>query len=492
MPIKSRETNPKIYDFPFERVKNQVAGAFRKTGLQGTVADVLTVTGLPKYQVETVLPAVVADCRGQLKVTDSGEILYHFPKGMASQSRKTLWHRFVDWLAKAGTFLFKIWIVVMLIGYFVLFVALIVIALLVSVAVSASRRDDRDSGDGEGLLGLFAVSRIVEFVMLLWMYSGDPVIRTQKKKKPFYKAVFEFVFGAERDPATWGKIERKAVLAWVRKNKGTITLEELIQMTGKSREEANAFVSRLLLEYEGEPMVSDDGTLYYAFPSVMTTSSSEVHDYRLPEQELIPFTRNPSKTNGWIIFFNGFNAVLSLYFLAGSLGGLQARDALSFLYRVVEALGVAGGGTAASVNSGIFWGLGIVPAVYSLLFFGIPALRRWKEAQLNRGIQTNNLRRKVAALTLASPRSIDLAQVQPDSERNAPGKIGPEREALKEALLQDFASPRSVEVTEKAKGGYLFAVPEFERELLDVQKVRQAIDPSKFALGKVVYDSGSD
>ncbi|NNM53801.1 MAG: hypothetical protein HKM05_03665 [Spirochaetales bacterium] len=476
----------KVYDFPYNKVQSQVISAFRKNQRQGTVADVISVTGLPKYQVETVLPAVVNDCRGQMKVTDSGEILYHFPKGMARQSQASKLKQFVNVLAKVGAFLFKIWIVVMLVGYFLLFVLLILVALVASIALSASRRDDRDSGDG--LLGMFAVSRLVEFVLLLWLYSGDPVVRKQKKTKPFYKAVFEFVFGSEPQPEAWGKMERKAVISWAQRNKGLVTLEELMAMTGKSREDANSFVSRLLLEYEGEPQVSDRGTLYYAFPTLMKTSQ-ESREYRLPEEDLIPFTRNPASTNRWIVFFNGFNAVLSVYFLSGSLGWLNPHEAISIVYQVALSLGVSSGASYSGVHNLVFWILGIVPALYSLLFFGIPGLRRLNERRENLLIKLRNFRRKVVARILARPKQIELT-VEPDSERNASGHPGQERQQLQESILREVADQRPVEVIGEAPHFY-FAVPELEAEQFDLDKIRAQVDPSKFSLGKVVFDSGS-
>ena len=476
----------KVYDFPYGKVQSQVIGAFRKNQLKGTVADVITATGLPKYQVETVLPAVVNDCRGQMKVTDSGDILYHFPKGMARQSRTSKFKQFLKGLATVGAFLFKIWIVVMLIGYFILFVLLILVALLASIALSANRRDDRDSGDG--LLGMFAVSRLLEFVLLLWLYSGDPVVRTQKKKKPFYKAVFEFVFGIERQPDSWGKVERKAVISWVQRNKGLITLEELMAMTGKSREEANSFVSRLLLEYEGEPLVSDRGTLYYAFPNLLKTSQDS-REYRLPEEDLIPFTRNPSSTNRWIIFFNGFNAVLSLYFFSGSLGMLNPHEAISIVYQVAMALSVSSGLSQVGAHNLLLWVLGVIPAIYSVLFFGIPGLRRLRERRENLWIKLRNFRRKVVSRILARPKQIELT-VEPDSARNAPGKPGQDRQKLQEDMLRDLADQRSIEVIGEAPS-LKYAVPELEAEQFDLDKVRAKVDPSQFALGKVVFDTES-
>jgi hypothetical protein len=485
------ETTKKVYDFPFDQVRTQVTSALKKHGNRGTVADVVGLSGLPKHQVEAVLPAVVADCRGQMAVTESGEILYKFPQGLSNPER-SLGKKLLHWTGKALAALFKAWILVMLVGYFVLFVVILLVALIASIALSFMRRDDdRDGAEIGGFLGGMMVSRILEFFLVLWLYSGDPYERQQKKKKPFYKAVFEFVFGVEDKPEVRAKMERKAFVSLVRRNNGTVSLEELMALTGKSRAEADAFVSRLMLEFEGEPRVSDQGTLSFFFPGLLLTSGAADRPYILADQPLIPFTRNPSKTNNWIIFLNGFNIVFGIYFLAFGLQGVDrvvaAGDNLSFVYLVMVALVTAFGHvTESSANFWITTVLGIVPALYSAFFFGIPLVRRWREGIKNLAVKTANLRRRVVAAALGRPLEIRLDQVESDSELSAPGKPA-DRLALKESLLRDLAGDRSIEV--KSSSPLVYAVPDLEREKSDLEQIRRTTDLSKYAIGKVVFDT---
>ena len=485
------DANKKVYDFVFDKVRGQVATALRRHGNQGTVADIVGLSGLPKYQVESVLPAVVADCRGQMAVTESGEIIYRFPQGL-SNPEKSLGKRFLRAAAMVLKAFFKGWIVVMLVGYFALFVLILVASILVSIALSFAKRDgDRDDSGG-GIFGFFLVSRVMEWFLLLWLYSGDTLERQRKKKKPFHKAVFEFVFGVQESPEVRARMERKAFISFVRENRGSISLEELMAITGKSRQEADAFVSRLMLEFEGEPRVSDAGTLSFFFPSVLLTSGAPERPYRLDDKELIPFSRNPPKTTNWIVFLNGFNVVFGVYFLVYSLQGVPAvqasGDNLSLVYLITVALGSRLGGLDPStVNAWVFGVLGLVPALYSALFFGIPAVRRWREQAKNLVIKTNNFRRKLISRVLATPTAIRLDQVEPDTEKNAPGKPGPEREALKERLLRDLAGGRQVNVQGEAP--FVYAIPDLEREKADLAEIRRTTDLSKLTLGKVVFDS---
>jgi len=485
------ETTKKVYDFAFDKVRDQVANALRRHGNRGTVADVVGLSGLPKYQVETVLPVVVSECRGQMAVAESGDILYKFPQGL-SNPEKSLGKKLLKWAAVALAALFKVWIMIMLVGYFALFVIILLAALVVSIALSfAKRGDDRDDSGG-GILGFYMVTRVFEFFLFLWLYSGDPYQRQRKRSKPLHRAVFEFVFGVEDKPEVRATMERKAFVSLVRQNKGTVSLEQLMLVTGKSRAEADAFISRLMLEFEGEPRVTDAGTLNFFFPGLLKTSGTAERPYVLADRELIPLTRNPPKTNNWIMFLNGFNIVFGVYFLAFGLQGFQAvqaaGDNLGILYLITGAIvSRLAGLDPVATNSWITGVLGVVPVLYSAFFFGIPMVRRWREGQKNLKIKIDNLRRKVVSAVLARPTEIHLDQVQPTDEKNAPGKPGPQREALKEALLQDLAGERSVDV--KSMDPPVFAIPDLEREQKDLEEVRRTTDLSKLAIGKIVFDT---
>ncbi len=483
-------TTKKVYDFDFEKVRSQMTGALRRHGNQGTIADVIGLSGLPKYQVESVFPALVADCRGQMAVTESGEVLYRFPKGFAIPQR-SWWKKLLHGGAKALAVLFKAWILVMLVGYFALFLLILLVSIAVSIALSFSRRDD-DRDSGGGVMGFFLVSRVLEWFTILWLYSGDPLERQAKRRKPFHRAVFEFVFGVEDNADVRERMERKAFVSFIRENRGVISLEELMALTGRSREEADALVSRLMLEFDGEPRVSEAGTLNFFFPGLLLTSGQAPRPYVLADQELIPFTRNPSRTNGWIIFLNGFNVVFGLYFLSFGLQGVQAvqasGDNLSLIYLVSLALVSALGHLDLNAANGwLLTVLGWIPALYSGFFFGIPLVRRLRENRRNLLIKLKNFRRKVVRLVLKNPAEVHLEQVVPASELDAPGKPGPQREALKEQLLRETAGERAIDVS--GTGPYVYSIPDLEREKSDLEFVRKSTDLSKLSIGKVIFDT---
>jgi len=92
------------------------------TAVAVTVADVSAASALPLSAVRELLPKAADEFSAHLQVTQSGEILYVFPPGFKSRYRG--FGIFLEKAAricfsaikKIAVLLFKIWIVVMLIG----------------------------------------------------------------------------------------------------------------------------------------------------------------------------------------------------------------------------------------------------------------------------------------------------------------------------------------------------------------------------------------
>lgn len=331
-------TVPKVYDFPMAKVEDKLVSFLKTRRGESTVADMISGTGLPKYQVEQAAKVVLDEYAGRLKVTESGELEYYFPAGMRSTvhglgpSVRRFWKSFTRRTARVLSFLFKIWIVAMLVGYFVAFVAIGVLAIVASVAASAAGRggrDDRSRGGGGGFGGMFLAMQLLDLILRMWFWSSilgaNNTRRKPREGRAFYKSVFGFVFGDGDPNKGWEETERKHIISYIQGNKGVITLEELMAMTGREADDANALMNRLLLEFEGEPGVTDNGTLIYSFPELMRTARSaqgalgHVKMETGPVKMPVAFSANKSRTNGWIIFFNTFNLVFGTYFLAISL-----------------------------------------------------------------------------------------------------------------------------------------------------------------------------
>jgi len=516
----------KVYDFPLARVEDQLVSFLKKARSESTVADMIAGTGLPKYQVEVAAKAVLDEYAGRLKVTESGELLYYFPAGMRSTRRgagpalRRFWKAFSRASLAVLSLLFKIWIVAMLVGYFVVFLAIAVAAVVFSVAASAaSRGNSRDSGGsrggGGGFGGMYLVIRLFELVIRMWFWSsllnsaGGGRGRPQKPPgRPFYKSVFGFVFG-EGDPNKgWDEEERRYIISYIRAHKGVLTLEELMALSGRDIDGANALVNRLLLEYEGEPGVTDDGTVVYSFPELMRTSSTDDSRVGLVSmldpavKRLVPFSDNKPRTNGWIIFFNAFNLLFGSYFL-----GISLAQGPVLVERVAQAITAHGAAAATRVGPALYSfvtgmllqagisplpiveiALGVIPVAFSIVFFIVPLLRNARRQRLNDLLRDEALRKRVMAQVLASPARVDPRDVRPTGTpldpRNLPARARRILERIAAALK---AEPVPLE----REGEFAYRFTELERQLADLEKFRKGIDVRRYQVGKTVFDSGA-
>ncbi|MGA2763232.1 MAG: hypothetical protein ABSG17_07700 [Spirochaetia bacterium] len=498
-------TAPKVYDFPMARVEDKLVSFLKRQRGESTIADMISGTALPKYQVEQAAKVVLDEYTGRLKVTESGELLYYFPAGMRSTvngfgpSLARFWKTFARGAARVLSFLFKVWIVVMLVGYFIAFVALGVLAMVASVAASAAGRggrDDRSRGGG-GFGGMYLAMSLLDLILRMWFWSSilgmNDTRRKPREGRAFYKSVFGFVFG-EGDPNEgWEENERKHVISYIQASKGVITLEELMALTGRESDDANALMNRLLLEFEGEPGVTDNGTLIYTFPELMRTSeggraSGSAATQSYPSKRPVLFSANKPRTNGWIIFFNSFNLLFGTYFLVISMtqgAAALARTGPAFYSFTGNLLLNAG------INPLGFLavGLGFVPVAFSIFFFLIPLFRRIRLARQNEAIRTEALRRQVISRVLSSPSRVDAGDLRP------PLGLGPEPKnfaASARRILDRVAAQLKAEpVVEEGTSSFAYRFAEVERELADLEAYRKNVDVRRYDVGKTVFDSGA-
>ncbi len=495
----------KVYQFNMGHVRTRLVDTLKSRREGATIADLVAATGLPAVQVQQGIREVADEYDGHLRVTESGEVLYHFPNGMRSRKRgaAAVARRVVGRAAKATgrvlKWLFKAWITVMLVGYFALFVAIVVLAALASMAMSAaSRSDGRRDGGGGGFFSFYLAARMFELFLWLWFARGPRA--TRSRGRPLRQSVFAYVFGEPDPNARWEETERRAIVHFLRSNKGLITAEELMALTGASPEEAQAKINRLLLELEGEPEVTDEGTIVFRFENLLRSRAEELRAEsreRLPHKRLVPFNRNERSRNGWITVFNLANAGFGTYFAALAaakptevfttlangtrLTQIDGAYLYHFVIRAATALG------ALKPESLIYVALGVVPLTFSAFFFLVPFVRRLRERAANEATRRENLRRLVYARVLADPTLVDPRDIRP----TAPEETTRNAQADVERLLKELAATRGGEPVQAADGAWVWRFPELERERQDVERTRIATSTAQYDVGGTVFDSDS-
>lgn len=495
----------KVYDYKKDVVRDSIAGAFRKRKGEATIADIVAFTALPKYQVETELPAVADEYGGRLKVTDSGDILYSFPRGFVSRYRGfgPTFKRFLKVAGKVvrsvAAFMFKAWIMVMLVGYFALFVALAVLALLASVAASSAggERGSRSRGRSGGLGGVMFATRLIDIIIRIWFYNEvfkspgqrryetDMRARKRENRRPLSRAIFSFVFGEPDPNAKHDEVEKKAFLALARVKKGVVLLEDFMSITGLSPADAETAINRYLYEFEGLPEVSENGTVYYRFPGIMKRArSDEAGVTDSPMAKVRPFSANAPKANRSYALINGVNLLFGSYFLYCSLVlGYNMPSVVSggtYLYWFVLSLLAQIGMNPLLISTLV---LGVVPIVFSFLFWLVPGIRAGQLKAENERIKTANLRRVLYAQAAANPASVRAPDpgALPETARPSNAKAGVR-------VLEELAA---YEGGEPLSGGEAWRLAELERKLADVAKVRAGVNLEDYRLGSTVFDTES-
>jgi hypothetical protein len=496
----------KVTDYDRGAVEEKLVAALRRRQ-EATVADLVADTALPKLQVEEGMRLVLHEYVGHLKATESGELLYSFPSGMRNQV-KGFWPTLRRGLraagrvaSRVGSVLFKVWIAGMLVGYFAVFVALFLLAIVASIAGSmASRgqgeRDNRSRGPGIG--GFYLVSRMIDLMFVRILLNSGSRPDKKEKGRPLHRSVFAYVFGEKDADPEWEDHERKAVLRFLRTRKGVVSLEEIVRLTGRSREDAERLATSLLVEYEGEPVVTERGTILYSFPELLRTRTealaAEGGTVSLRARPLIRFSDNKPKTNRWITFFNVFNLVFGSYFLGYSAsvvaGTFSPSGPASAFYQFVAVLIQRYLGVDYLPLLGI--GLGVVPVAFAVVFFAVPLIRKLRLERRNEEIRERNVRRDLYGALMARPRSVvpeELAGELAASSESRTRLVPRDLPGLVKREIDELAAAKQASVEQGASGSHRYSFDELAAEIEDADAYRLSVDTSRLDVGKTVFDS---
>ena len=468
-----------------------------------TGADITAKTALPLETVRELLPVCADEYSARLKVTESGEILYVFPRGFSSRYRgaRAVLGRFFEKaasaLARAACALFKVWILVMLVGYFVLFILIALAAIMLSVvAQSSSRERDSRSRDGGG--GFIVVTHLLDMIIRIWFYSEltksfdrrDYARRSRPPRKPLYKAVFSFVFGDGDPNAGIESREKQAVLAYIQTAQGVLSLPEYMILTGKRPQEAEDAITAFCAAYGGSPEATEDGTVVYRFDALLLNAEKEAPRplYQGPLRKIGVFSSNEKKFNFWFSALNGVNLLFGGYFLwnAHSVGVISSLETAlkesylyAFVYHIIDRF------LHIPPQPFIFGALGAVPFAFSLFFWLIPWLRSRQLRRENERAKEANLRQFAFDRVWQNPRQVRAEEFAPADPASRPAALG----EAQNALITELSSYSRVEAAAGEDGALRFAFDELSREKEALARYRKTAGVAAGGLGGVVFET---
>jgi hypothetical protein len=482
---------------------HKIIEALRQRRGGATAADITAATALSLARTRELLPRAADEFSGRLEVTESGEVRYSFPRGFVSRYRgagafaRRLAAGALEGLARFGALAFKVWIMVTLIGYFALFMAIALASLCISVAGSSKNSSGRRGG------GVFVGPGIFNFIWRLWFYSeltrsiergygrrGGGFNREGSPSRPMHRAIFSFVFGEDNPGRDWAVREQKAIVAYIQAHKGVISLPEFMALTGKSGAGAEEAIVACCVEFGGSPEVTGEGTLVYRFDELLLradTGDRSFSDLSAPLRRLRQFSANPKTMNAWFGIINTVNLLFGSYFLynAFSTGAIITQEhfnAASYLYGVTYVLASA---LVQNPLPLIGIGLGLAPAVFSLLFWLIPALRFVREKKENEGIKLDNLRRLGFGRIWERPLAVEAADIDSQAVECRPRDMA----AARDRVIKEMGACSIPEVEISAGGAPVYSFTELEREKRALEQYRAGIADEDSSLGKTVFDT---
>jgi hypothetical protein len=469
-----------------------------------TVADAAAASGLAMRDAERGLTWLTHEYRGHLRVTEGGDLLYLFPSGFTQpwKTRDAL-TRIGSFVARAavgaGRFIVRAWLMIVLLAYVAIF-----LAILVGMAFARqSSNDNRRGSSGGGISGVgFVLFRVLADA-LFWTFHpfspfavggygwaggrdlgyGSRPPRGQKRRDevPFYERVNRFFFGP-MPPKDDPRARERAILAELRAQKGRIGLADVMRVTGLPRHEADPLMARLMLDYEGDVAVSDQGGIVYHFEAMRRTAAEDASGCARPRPawdaapELPPLTGNPFETNVLIAGLNFFNVVMSTVAIEQNL---TLANLPWLLFRHVPLDRLPYDGTPIV--------LGLVPLVFSLMIFLLPiaraALRPLRARRVARergrlGVLREVLTR-VERRAEVTDAALEQAWTKAAGSPPAPGEVS----ARISELGADVAVPGK-------SGAVRYRFADLETEAVALEAERQAADDDEEKkVGKVVFAS---
>jgi predicted PurR-regulated permease PerM len=464
-----------------------LVSALKKQNRGITVADMAAKTALSLQSIRDLIPQAADEYNARLEVSESGEILYSFPRGFKSRYRGfgPAFSRFAEKAVSAvKSFLqtaFKVWIMVMLVGYFVLFILIALAAVLFVTAASASnkQRDRRSSG---GLGNAYVLSRLMNIVFRFWFYSSLMNTRysgaysrkrADNDERPLYKKVFSFVFGDGDPNGNWAEKEVMGVIDYLRKKNGVFSLPEFMILTGLDVQAAEREILSCCAKYGGMPEATEDGTVVYRFDSLLlsaekASSARNVVSLKNPWK----FSANKDGTNTAFVLINFINLGFGGYFLYFFLNPAALSSSFSYLFRFVYSFLVTAG---VSPLLPIVVGLGIVPVLFSLFFWIVPALRKTLIKKKNAAINLENRRKQGFAAIWGSPMEVteDMFNDAGEADR----------------LIKEIGSYSVPDVFIDNRGKTVYSFKELNEEKKALEKYRSQADKNRGDLGGIVFDS---
>ncbi|MGB3495168.1 MAG: hypothetical protein WBA57_20735 [Elainellaceae cyanobacterium] len=378
-----------------------------------TTGDVASQSGLDIKQTERGLLDLASQAKGHLQVSETGEIVFLFPKNYRAVLRNSsLRLRLREWWQKVWKVLFYL---IRISFGIILILSIVVISLAIIFLMAAMNRgsDDNDSGSGSANFSFFP-----SFLMRGMMYdmfrmdyyqrrqssyslgyrdapsrSSRSNRRKDENSMNFLESVFSFLFGDGDPNADLEERRWQYVAGVIRNNGGAIAAEQVLPYLDLEAEvdlDDEDYMLPVLTQFNGRPEVSPEGNIIYHFPELQVMAE-ERGKQSVPEtlrEKPWKFSEAGSTQLTWAGGLGAVNFVLAVI-LGTMLADPSLQVADPFLYL---------GGQIGIVDIGY----GVLLA-YAIAFLAIPSIRFIWVSRKNKSIEQSNEKRTLQSNRLNSP-----------------------------------------------------------------------------------------
>jgi hypothetical protein len=165
---------------------------------------------------------------------------------------------------------------------------------------------------------------------------------------------------------------------------------------------------------------------------------------------------------------------------SGHIATQEHFNAASYLYGVTYVLA---GHLTANPLPAITIGLGIVPFVFSLLFWLIPLTRFALLKNDNEKIKLENLRKTAFRYIWDYPDAVSPGSINTELKECRPKNMT----AARNRVIKEMGVYSVPEVAVNENGETVYSFNELKREKAALQKYRSSISPAE--LGKIIFDT---
>jgi len=453
-------------DDRLERVRQAVIRA----GSTVTVGDITSATGLGTFEAEESLKALLGTHEGTLKVSEHGELLFAFQKGVIERDYRSWWARSQEAIYRGFKLFFKIAIMLTLVFYFILYIVII-------LAMLTSNRNSSSSSFNMG-----------GFIWFFWGGSGRHYeSRDGRERVPLYTKVFQFVFGKE-EPKLDPLQAQTDCGQLIRARNGVITAEDWMLVSGQSLEKCESDLARFTSIFDGEAEITSNGTLLYVFKDMMKSGQTR-RQMPMPSTAWNRLQPRRALSNGdfghnmAVIGLNSFNLVMSIFMTTGMVESLQTPEP-PYEPSTVEHM-------VNAVDPQTFFWLGTFPLAFSFTLFAIPLMRLPANRRENAKRRAGNMRKlALKDVFTNTARMITVDRIESSVNTKLEGFYM--RKANTEEVnhvLNEIAYELNAELKSTEGGVSYFAFDEMHARQAEASDARQQLNLKDQDLGRVIFST---